>query len=84
MERFHATEEGNIKFTAEEEAEADQREANWTAYSAQREKDAFNAGVLELLAALDLRRIRPLAEGDAAYLADLNAQVIALRAQLVK
>ena len=34
------------------------------------------------IAVLDLRRIRPLAEGDAEYLADLNAQIVALRAQL--
>ena len=34
------------------------------------------------LAALDIRRIRPTAEGDAAYLATLNAQAVALRAEL--
>ena len=34
------------------------------------------------LAALDLKRIRPVAEGDATYLATLNAQAVALRAQL--
>jgi hypothetical protein len=34
------------------------------------------------LAALDTRRIRPLAEGDTAYLDGLNAQAIALRAEL--
>ena len=33
------------------------------------------------LAALDLKRIRPTAEGDAAYLATLNAQAVALRGQ---
>ena len=33
------------------------------------------------LAALDIKRIRPTAEGDAAYLATLNAQAVALRAQ---
>ena len=34
------------------------------------------------LAALDQRKIRPLAEGDSAYLATLNAQTLALRAEL--
>ena len=33
------------------------------------------------LAALDIKRIRPTAEGDATYLATLNAQAVALRAQ---
>lgn len=34
------------------------------------------------IAALDLRRIRPLAEGDTTFLDNLNAQITALRAQL--
>lgn len=34
------------------------------------------------LAALDARRIRPLAEGDTAYLDGLNTQAIALRNEL--
>jgi hypothetical protein len=34
------------------------------------------------IAELDFRRIRPLAEGDTVFLADLNAQIVALRAQL--
>ena len=34
------------------------------------------------LVALDMRRIRPLAEGDTEYLATLNAQAVALRAEL--
>ena len=34
------------------------------------------------LDALDIKRIRPTAEGDAAYLATLNVQAVALRAQL--
>lgn len=34
------------------------------------------------LAVLDARRIRPLAEGDTAYLDGLNAQAIALRNEL--
>lgn len=34
------------------------------------------------LAALDIKRIRPIAEGDTAYLITLNAQAAALRAEL--
>lgn len=34
------------------------------------------------LAALDVKRIRPLAEGDADYLATLNAQTLTLRNEL--
>lgn len=34
------------------------------------------------LSALDIRRIRPTAEGDTAYLTTLNAQSVALRAEL--
>lgn len=34
------------------------------------------------LIALDIKRIRPLAEGDADYLATLNSQAIALRDEL--
>ena len=34
------------------------------------------------LAALDAKKIRPLAEGDTAYLATLNEQTVALRTEL--
>lgn len=34
------------------------------------------------LSELDQRRIRPMAEGDTDYLATLNAQAVALRAEL--
>lgn len=34
------------------------------------------------IAILDIKRIRPLAEGDTMYLAKLNEQVVALRAKL--
>jgi len=34
------------------------------------------------LVALDIKRIRPVAEGDTAYLTTLNAQAVALRAEL--
>ena len=35
------------------------------------------------LASIDLKRIRPLAEGDAEYLATLNAKAISLRDELI-
>lgn len=41
-----------------------------------------NSRIKAEIAALDLRRIRPIAEGDTAYLTTLNAQITALRAQL--
>lgn len=34
------------------------------------------------LSVLDIKRIRPTAEGDTAYLITLNAQAVALRAEL--
>lgn len=34
------------------------------------------------LVALDMKRIRPLAEGDTEYLATINAQAVVLRAEL--
>ena len=40
------------------------------------------AEIKVILAELDQRRIRPLAEGDTDYLATLNAQAVALRAEL--
>ena len=44
--------------------------------------DGANNSIKAQIAALDLKRIRPLAEGDTAYLAQLNTQIAALRAQL--
>ena len=44
-----------------------------------------NPRIAELKAqilAIDLKRIRPLAEGDTEYLATLNAQLLPLRAEL--
>ena len=40
------------------------------------------AEIKVILAELDQRRIRPLAEGDTDYLATLNAQAVELRAEL--
>lgn len=47
-------------------------------------KALINDPIIAEIAQLDLKRIRPLAEGDSAYLATLNAQIAALRAKLVK
>jgi hypothetical protein len=47
--------------------------------------DEFNARkqpIKDQLAALDIKRIRPLVEGDTAFLATLTEQIIALRTQL--
>ena len=41
-----------------------------------------NERIKDEIAALDLKRIRPLAEGDGAYLSNLNAQIVTLRMQL--
>ena len=41
-----------------------------------------NATILAQIAALDMKRIRPLAEGDTAYLTTLNDKIFALRATL--
>ena len=44
-------------------------------------KAQAQAAIDAQLAALDIKRIRPTAEGDTAYLATLNDQAVALRAQ---
>lgn len=41
------------------------------------------AEILGQLAAIDVKRIRPLAEGDTAFLQKLNEQAKALRAELI-
>lgn len=40
------------------------------------------AQLKDALTAIDLKRVRPMAEGDADYLAQLNAQAATLRAEL--
>lgn len=45
--------------------------------------EQINAPILAQLRELDFRRIRPLAEGEPERVAEYNAQIIALRAQLV-
>lgn len=62
----------------EEQVEIDARR------SALPSKALINDPIIAEIAQLDLKRIRPLAEGDSAYLATLNDQIAALRAKLVK
>lgn len=64
--------------TPEEIAEIEERK------NAPPSKESINAPIIAEIAQLDLKRIRPLAEGDSAYLATLNAQISSLRAKLVK
>jgi len=54
----------------------------YAAQAAAAETAAWNAGIKTQLDALDIKRIRPTAEGDTAYLTTLNAQALALRGQL--
>ncbi len=42
-----------------------------------------NRPILEAIDSLDAKRIRPLAEDDASYLARLNKKIVVLRAKLV-
>lgn len=65
-------------------AEAAEEEVRWREAEVEAQKIAVNAPILARLAVLDVKRIRPLAEGDQAYLATINAQILALRGQLVK
>jgi hypothetical protein len=46
------------------------------------QKDIRRAEIIAQLADIDKRRIRPLAEGDQVFLASLNAEAVALRAEL--
>lgn len=61
--------------TPEEQAEIDARRANAPIEA----KMARMSEITSMLNALDIKRIRPIAEGDTAYLATLNAQVQLLR-----
>lgn len=45
-------------------------------------KERWNEEIKRQLAALDLKRIRPLAEGDTVFLSELNKRIVELRAQL--
>lgn len=64
--------------TPEEHAEIDSRKSSLPS------KDEINEPITAEIAKLDLKRIRPLAEGDTIYLATLNEKISKLRAKLVK
>jgi type II secretory pathway component PulL len=55
MARFHATSEGNVPFTPEEEAERDVEEAAWLAGENDRQAEVVRAQRDVLLAATDWR-----------------------------
>ena len=54
----------------------------WVVIDSAKAENPRIAEIKEELVALDIKRIRPLAEGDSEYLAALNAQVVALRGEL--
>jgi len=66
----------------EPEPTAAEIEAARPVAQAKYEKEKANTSILAKIATLDAKCIRPLAEGDTAYLAELNGQIKALRAQL--
>ena len=84
MTRFHATAEGNIPFTAEEEAEWDAREAQAAAEAPAREaKVATINQIATLEASITNRRIREAIRGSGKQWMDsVDDQIAALRAQL--
>lgn len=63
--------------TAEEIAEIESRKSFI-------DKDLINEPVLKEIEKLDIKRIRPLSEGDATYLKKLNDKIADLRTKLVK
>lgn len=88
--RHHATSEGNILFTAEEEMEADQREA---AHLAEQPKQAIRQQIAKLESSITARMLREQAAGDttvdkrdgttsAQKIVRINSQIAALRVQL--
>lgn len=78
--RHHATSEGNIPFTAEEELEADAREAQ---HALEAPKQAIRQQITSLEASITNRRIREAIRGNGkAWLDGVDDQIAALRAQL--
>lgn len=65
MTRFHATDKGNIPFTAEEEAARDREEAQAVIDKVNADKSQAAAAIKAELVAADLAIIRALTEGDA-------------------
>ena len=53
MTRYHATSEGNIPFTPEEEIQADIQEAQWIAQSSARQQQANKEAATQLLQETD-------------------------------
>lgn len=80
MARFHATVEGSIPFTPEEELEWDAQEL---AASQEQPKLAIKADIAALEATITSRRTREAILGtDNGWLADIESQIETLRSQL--
>jgi len=69
-----------IQWDAPLPAPTDAQVQQW--YTDYQEPSPRIAEIKNELAALDIKRIRPVAEGDTAFLTTLNAQAVALRAEL--
>lgn len=82
MTRFHATSEGNIPFTAEEELERDAQEATITQSLP---KIKIKSDIAALEATITPRRTREAILGtDNGWLADVELQIGQLRQQLAE
>lgn len=80
MARFHATSEGNVPFTEEEELQWD---AELTEYAKEQPKILIKAEIAALEATISPRRTREAILGtDNNWLAHQEAAIAALRAQL--
>jgi len=80
MARFHATSEGNVPFTAEEELEWDAQEI---AFAQEIPKIKIKAKIAELEALVTPRRQREaILAIDTTWLADVELQIAQLRQQL--
>lgn len=78
--RHHATAEGNIPFTAEEELEADAREAQ---HAIDAPKIAIQNQITALETTITNRRMREAIRGSGkVWLDGIDDQITALRAQL--
>lgn len=79
---FHQTPSGPVPLTADEEADFAQREQQAIAAAA---RNAILRQIAALEATVTARRVREsiLTEAGAAWLADVDQQIAALRAQLV-
>lgn len=82
MTRFKLVNNELVPLTTEEEALRDVEEAAWAASEVERQKIEHNRPILEQIKELDIKRIRPLVEGDTEVLESLNQQIIALRSRL--